>query len=344
MKKHFVLYYFLIGLLSFFSISCYFKDGTFKKTRTMMGTVIEVSVIDNDGKKAGEAIEEVFNEIKRIEKLMSYFDDESEVSKINKLADSLEVEIREETFLLIKKSLEISRRTNGAFDITVAPLLDLWGFGKGAEKVPGEQDIKNALNLVNYKNIKLNDKNKAIMFLKKGMKINLGGIVKGYALKKCKEKLEYKKINKAIINIGGDIAIIGKLTDRKWRIGIRHPREQDNLIGVLEIDSGIVLTSGDYMRHFMVNGKQYHHIMNTVKGYPAEECAGVTLLLDDSLNPVDLPSLAVFVLGSKNGMNLIKKNSGADGIIITSKGRMLVSKGLETKDDINEKNPVFVKK
>ncbi|MCX5713419.1 MAG: FAD:protein FMN transferase, partial [Candidatus Omnitrophica bacterium] len=230
----------------------------YKDTRVLMGTFVEV--ISPDKRASSIA----FDEIKRIEDLLSKYKPASEVSQLNVKG---ELRVSPETFFIIKRSKEFSLASGGAFDITIAPLVDLWGFTDKKFKIPQDAQIKESLKLVGSEKIILNERDNVVKFSFPGMKIDLGGIAKGYALDCAAHKLRKQGIKSCLINAGGQIYCLGDKFGTPWKIGIRDPRTR-NLTGSMELKNRSVSTSGDYEQFFIKDGARYAHILNPKTGKP----------------------------------------------------------------------------
>lgn len=269
----------------------------YKDNRLMLGTFVEV--ISSDPRSAGIA----FAEIKRIEGLLSKYKPESEISRLNKTG-YLKASI--ETFYIIKKSKEFWQVSDGAFDITVAPLVDLWGFTDKKFVLPKEEDIKTALRLVGSDKIILNESNNVIKFKLSGMKIDLGAIAKGYAVDCAVEKLRQAGIKSCLINAGGQIYALGDKAGSPWRIAGERP-DKKGLSEIFALKDLAVATSGNYEQCFTKSGKVYGHILNPKTGYPADtDIASVSVIADDGLTADALAS-AIFILGIERGEKLAKE-------------------------------------
>lgn len=316
---------FVVGrlLISFILISgCAKKPETaMYDARVMLGTVIEIKVIDADPQKAKKALEDSFNEISRIEKLMSHFNPNSALSQLNRQGYSEDKEL----CALMAKAIEISKFTDGGFDVTVGPLINLWDFKAKVPRVPSPQQVKQAQANTGYKNINI-DSNKNRIVIKKGIDIDLGGIAKGYAVDQAIDVLEKEGIRTALVNAGGDIRAIG---NKDWYIGLKDPRSEGILAGI-KVKNKAVVTSGDYERYFMKNGKRYHHILNPRTGYPAEECQSVTIIAPTATAAVALAK-GIFVAGPEKGLAMITSWPGCEVIIIDAQGSLHVSGGLAKK-------------
>jgi len=265
--------------------------------RMLMATFWEVVSAD---KKAGPI---VFSEVSRIEQLLSKYIETSEISRLNRLG---RLKVSPDTFYIIKKSKEFWQLSNGSFDITVSPLVDLWGFKNQEYVVPGDRKIKAALKLIGSDKIILREKDHEVEFKLPGMKIDLGGIAKGYALDQAVKKLKENKINNCLINAGGQVYALGENAGLAWKIGIKRARGAD-LSGRLEIKNQSVSTSGDYEQFFSKKGKRYSHIIDPKTGYPA--CSGVISVTVVAPSGIDADALstAAFVLGKRGAEELAKK-------------------------------------
>jgi len=291
-----------------FLCGCQNKE-LYKESRVMMGTFVEVTSPD----KEAPAI--VFNEIKRIEDLLSKYKANSEISRLNKIG---KLKVSPDTFYIIKKSKEFWQASNGAFDITVAPLIDLWGFTDKNYFVPNDRKIKNVISLIGTNKIILNDKDNMIEFSVSGMKIDLGGIAKGYALDCAVAKLKEKGINSCLINAGGQIYCLGDKFGKPWKIAVRDPR-REKFSGYLELKDKAVATSGDYEQYFMKNNKRYSHIIDPKTGYPADSgVISVTVIAPDGLT-ADALATSIFVLGKEKGEMLAKKFPATEVKIIETR-------------------------
>ena len=268
----------------------------YKDTRVALGTYIEVTSPDKQAAKI------VFDEINRIEGLLSKYKPKSEVSRLNKLGL---LKVSPETFYVIKKSKEFSRASNDAFDITVAPLMDLWGFTDKHYNVPTEAQIEKTLKLVGSDKIILHEEDNVIEFSSPGMKIDLGGLAKGYALDCAVKKLRENNIKSCLI-AGGQVYALGDKFGLPWKVAIKGARKQSPS-GFLELIDQSVATSGDYEQYFIKNGKRYSHIINPKTGSPADSgIASVTVIAPDSLT-ADALATAIFILGKDNGESLAGK-------------------------------------
>ncbi len=258
-----------------------------------------------EGKNSRECITEIKEEIKNLESLFSVTDKSSEISKINAFN---QVSVSKTTSDIISRSLQISEMTDGYFDITVYPILELWGFTKDSYKIPSDTEISSVLKSVNYKNVNVSNQN--IGF--EG-KIDLGGIAKGYTCDKIFEILNKHSIDEAIISLGGNILIKGDIKN----VGIQHPLSSEEVICTLKEQNTSIVTSGGYQRFFEKDGKVYHHIIDPKTGYPANNgIISATIICKDS-TLADAISTAVYVMGIEKAIQLWRSENNFDMILIT---------------------------
>ena len=297
-----------------------------KAERAIMGTAIHVELWHTNKNIAEKNIQRVFNEMHRIDTLMSPYKKDSEISLINQQAALHPIKISTELFDLIQHSLEISKLSKGAFDITFASVGHFYDYRNKIK--PTEIELAANLKKINYKNIKLNKNNKTILFTKTGTKIDLGGIAKGHAVDNAIKILQQHGISQAMVSAGGDTRIIGDKGGRPWYVGIRHPRDKTKSAVILPLSQTAISTSGDYERYFIKNNIRHHHIIKPSTGDSARELRSVSILGPDSTT-IDALSTTVFILGLKKGMKLISSLPDIEAIIIDNNGRLHYSTGLK---------------
>ncbi len=298
-----------------------------------MGTVVEVILIAKDRGEAEKAALRAFQEIRRIERLMSPWIEGGEVFQINHFSGRRWVSVSPETLYVIKKSLEVSERSNGGFDITLGPLIKLWQKARGDGYPPSEEELQRGLDLVGFRNILINPEGK-ILLKKEGMSIDLGGIAKGYAVDRAFEVLKGMGFKNLVVNAGGDLRVGGKKFGQPWLIGIQDPRNSEKIIAVISLGEGAIATSGDYEKYFIYGGKRYHHILNPQSGLPAEGCRSVTVLTGEGIL-ADAMATAVFVLGPEKGFSLCQTTPEIDCLIIDREGRAKITPGLKERISFN---------
>lgn len=297
------------------------------RSEFLMDTFVSIRAV---GPNPEQAIQAAFDEIERIESLMSRHIPDSDISRINEAAGGEPVKVSEETFYVIEKALECASLTEGAFDITIGPLMDVWNFGLPDPAVPDTEEIEQACSLIGWELLELDSENRTVRLPIQGMSIDLGGVAKGYAACEGARVLREHGVSHALIDAGGNIVTVGSRPDGKpWQIGIRDPRGEsieDTIGPTLSVVNQAVATSGDYERFFIHDGKRYHHILNPETGMPVETVRSVTVIAEDSLY-ADMLSTAVFVLGPDEGVRFIETQDGVSAMIVTDDGSMVSSKG-----------------
>ncbi len=331
-----------IGIYTVIEKNNKLKDGAItEKTGFLLGTVIQIKLIEPQPE---ELFNGAFSLIQDIENKMSINIEDSEVIRINENAGKSYVQVSPETYYVIERGKHYSELSNGRFDISIGPLVNLWGIGSENAKVPTQNEIEAALSKIDYKDILLNESDKSVMLAKEGMIIDLGGIAKGYAADVIADYLKSKNINNAIIDLGGNVLALGGngKTDR-WNIGIQDPFEVRNeYIGILGIKDKTVVTSGVYERFFTENGKRYHHILDPFAGFPVENSLmSVSIVADKSIDGDGL-STTVFALGLEEGAKLIEKLDGIEAIFVDKDKNVYATKGL--KDSLKITNDKFTEK
>lgn len=314
---------FIVALLS--ACSNNFESTT--STDFMMGTLVKVKVYGADSKKVTE---EVIAEIKHLENMMSTSIKDSDISKINKNAGQQAVRVSKDTFTVIKKAQKFARLTDGLFDPSIGPLVNIWGIGTSEEKIPTKNEINKILPLVNYKNIILDNDKMTVYLTKPDMKIDVGGIAKGYAADKAVSILKKHNIKHAFIDIGGNVMVHGKKPDNSlWSIGIQNPRGNRNeIMAVVKLASKTVVTSGDYERYFIKNNKRYHHILNPKTGYPTSNNIISATVIDESSLIADALATSILLLGEKKGLKLAEQLD-CDAMLITNKKELFMTDGMK---------------
>ncbi|WP_300278401.1 FAD:protein FMN transferase [Peptacetobacter sp.] len=318
------------------------KDSEFSKTNYYLGTVNTVTIYGKNQKDAEKILSGCDKVVQNIDNLMSTEIPGSDVSKINKNAGIKPTIVSEETYEVIKDAIYYSKLSGGNFDVTIGPISNLWSIGKKDARVPEKSEIDNLLSLVDYKNIEMkkeiikSDTNndgikestdtKYTVFLKnKNMKIDLGAIAKGYAADTVSSYLRLSDVDRAIINLGGNIKTIGNFT-----IGIKNPFENANdSFASIKVNNKSIVTSGVYERFVEKDGKKYHHILSPSNGYPFDNnLLSVTIVSNKSIN-CDALSTSAFALGLEEGKKLIESIDDVDAIFVTKDKKIYLTKGFD---------------
>ncbi|HTJ81499.1 MAG TPA: FAD:protein FMN transferase [Polyangiaceae bacterium] len=299
-----------------------------------MGTrVVLVAYTDpkHDVPAIKAAILDAFGEIQRLEKLMSTWVPDSEVSRINDAAGKDAIAVGPETFAVIDESLWISRESGGVFDITFEAMHGLWKFDEGHEdRIPPKDAILKAKKLIDYRQVELDARAHTVKIKKPGMRINLGGIAKGFAVDAASKKLEAHGLDSYFVQAGGDLFVRGKKPDgSRYRVGIRDPRGKGDgdYFAIMEVEDHAFSTAGDYERAFVKNGKRYHHIIDPRSGYPATASRSVTVWAPNAF-VADAIDDAVFILGPKDGAALAEKIDGVGVVVVDKDNKVTISKNL----------------
>ena len=301
----------------------------------IMGTTIRVEIWHADASIRQQGIDKVLAEMDRVNRLMSPYIEHSQLSKINKYAHDGPVEVDRDLFGLIEKSIEVSRLTNGAFDITYASVGHLFNYRK--EIKPTEEEIKEAKKLIDYKNLVLDKNQLSVAFLKPGVKIDLGGIAKGYAVDQSIQHLRDLGIEHALVSAGGDTRLLGDRLGRAWLVGIRDPANTEDVIVMLPLQDEALSTSGDYERFFVEDGEKYHHIIHPSTGNSVSEIRSASILASDSTT-TDALSTSIFVMGASKGLELLNSLEGVEGVIVDQYGKLYYSTGLEKEKTSTNSN------
>jgi thiamine biosynthesis lipoprotein len=298
----------------------------------LMGTVVSVTVLTPDEEAGRAAIEAAFDEIARVEALTTSYADDSELSVLNSIEEGYADEpVGPEVAQIVARSLEIARESEGAFDITVAPLMALWPLSSEDFTVPNESAVREALRSVDWEAVQVDTATRTMTALP-GTAIDLDAVAKGYAVDRAVAVLERMGVATGVVDAGGDVGFVGTPPSSDlWRVGIKHPRG-DGLLGVAHMDAGSVATSGDYQRYAVVDDVRYHHILDPATGYPARGVMSVTISAGSCMD-ADALATAVFVLGPERGMALVERMSGVEAVMVTAAGdavgEVLLSSGLE---------------
>jgi thiamine biosynthesis lipoprotein len=291
----------------------------------LMGTRVSVELWHDDAVEAEALVLAVLDEYRRIDFLMSTYRPDSEISRVNSEASGRPVHVGSELFGVVERSLELSAASRGAFDISYESVGYLYDFRAHAR--PDKRQIQSGLAAIDYRLIELDRAASTIKFAKNGMRINLGGIAKGYAVARGAELLVSRGVQHALLNAGGDTRVLGDRRGTPWIVGIRNPRSADAVVTRLPLVNEAISTSGDYERFFEEDGRRFHHIINPSTGEPTEGVLSVTVIGPDSTTTDGL-STTLFVLGVEAGMELIESFAEFEAVIVESNGQLHFSSGL----------------
>jgi len=297
----------------------------FQREEAIMGTRVAVELWSEDPELAVRAMEAVVAEMRRTDELMSTYKPESQLSAVNAHAFERPVQVDPEIVDVVARSFDFSRMSNGAFDVTYASVGYLYDYR--AHQRPSEQQVAAALPGVDYRQVEIDRARNTIRFLKQGVRIDLGGIAKGYAVDRSIEILRRLGIEHAMVNAGGDTRLLGDRRGKPWIVGIRDPRNEGRMVTRLPLEDEAISTSGDYERYFEEDGVRYHHILVPSTGQAAREVRSATVIGADA-TLTDGLSTTVFVLGVQRGMELVSRLPGVEAVIVDKDGRIFYSDGL----------------
>ncbi len=309
----------------------------YKRVLKLMGSRYEIVVVADNQKQGNQYIDLAVNEIRRIEKIISSWDPNSETSAINRNAGIKPVKVSRELFDLIKRAKKISEITDGAFDISYASMDKIWHFDGSMKQMPSPEAIKKSVAKVGYHNIILDPKNQTVFLKLKGMKIGFGAIGKGYSADKAKKLLISKGVKAGIINASGDMNTWGTQPNgQKWQIGIINPLHKNTVFATFPLTDEAVVTSGNYEKYVIFNGKRYTHIIDPRTGYPASGIISATVFAP-SAELADALATSIFVMGTKIGIDRINQLPGIECVIVDDQDKIHTSKGIHIKKYLTKK-------
>ncbi len=303
------------------------KDAEpYRKTRLVLDTYVTIAA-DADEPAAKKAVKMAFERMKEIDDKLNRYSPKSEISKVNREAPK-PVKVSSDTLKSVKMGLYYSKISKGSFDITVGPLVSLFDFNK--KIVPVRKEVKKAKELVDYRFVKIDEKKSTIALSKKGMILDVGAIAKGLAADEAFKVLKKQGVKGGLIDTGSSALAFSSKEGRKWRVGLRHPR-QEEVLTVFDVRNKNISTSGDYQQFFVKNGRRYHHIIDPLTGYPAGGLASVTVISEKSAAQSDIISTAVFAMGKERGLDFVKSLKSTDVVMITTGGRVITTKNVPSK-------------
>jgi thiamine biosynthesis lipoprotein len=309
-----------------------FGQVTHKKNASLLGSPFEVTVVAKDDVEGAYFCEMAITEVKRIENLISDWIPETQLSKVNQNAGIEAVKVDEEVFNLVNRALQISKLTDGAFDISYASMDKIWKFDGSMKEMPSKSAIEQSVARVGYQNVILDEKKQTIFLKNKGMKLGLGGIGQGYIADKIKELLIEKGCSSGIVNVSGDINTWGmQLDGTPWTVGIVNPMNKQKVFATFPLIDSAVETSGSYEKYVTFNGKRYSHIIDPRTGYPATGIVSVSVFAKKT-ELADALATAIFVMGKEVGLNRINQLPGIECIIVDDKGEVFTSKNIDIKN------------
>lgn len=301
-----------------------------KRTQMQMGTLVSITAVAPTAEGAQAAVTAGFAEIKRLERLLSTWRADSELSTVNQAAGHHPVRVSPDTMEVVARSLDMARLTEGGFNIAVGPAVDAWSVTE-RQRVPSAEELRALHDVVDWRRVEIDRAAQTIFLPAQGMRLDVGGIGKGFAADKAVEVLRTSGAQAGVVALSGDIKTFGDLPGMQgFPVGIRHPRQEDALVTRLDLRNEAISTAGDYERFFEQDGVRYHHILDPVTLEPARLCQSVTVIAPEG-TVADGLDTGIFVLGPERGMALVERLPGVDVIIIDADGRMTVSPGLRAR-------------
>lgn len=318
-------------LMAVFPVACAADEEKVTGELFAMDTIMTLTAY---GQNAEAGIKAAEDEIHRLDALLSTGSEESEVSEINRRSAEGKlktVTLSEDSSALMEESLQLYEDTDGAFDITVYPLMQLWGFTSGNYHVPTEEELREVMRKVGADGISYDEETREAAFSKKGMEIDFGGIAKGYTSSRIMDVFRDAGVTSALVSLGGNVQVLGTKPEGKlWKIGIQNPAGDGTFLGILETADEAVITSGGYERFFEENGTVYHHILDAATGRPARSgLASVTIVSGDGMLADGL-STALFVMGKEKAADYWKAHNGEFQMVLyTEDGKLYATEGLK---------------
>lgn len=297
------------------------------KTTLQFGTVIQLTVFDS---KDEPALEKALAHMKILENELSTSVFSSNISEFNRAKAGEAVALKNHARAVIDRGLYYSELSEGRFDITIEPVVDLWAIGKEGAHIPSDKELAEALSHVNYRNIEFDKAAGTLKKNKDGIKIDLGAIAKGYAADEAVRILKEEGVEKALVNLGGNVYALGDKDGEPWKVGIQDPLQSTGaMVGIVDVKNTAVITSGVYERYFEEDGVRYHHILDPKSGYPINnELLGISIITGSAIDG-DALSTVVYTMGLEKGMAFVENLDGVEAIFVTRDKSIYVSTGAE---------------
>lgn len=294
-----------------------------RASRQLLGTRVDLVVQGSHAGDSTVAIDAALAEMGRLERMMSRYRADSQVSALNRAAGRNEVEVAPELMAVLKQARQVAALSQGRFDITVG-VFQGWDFTPGQTRIASEPELARQSALVNYRDLQLDEQKLQARLLRSDMKVDLGGIAKLPILQAGMDQLRRHGISNAMINGGGDVLTMGQLQGQDWRVGLRDPRAPERVIGIIRLSDGVIASSGDYERAFVHNGQRYHHVLDPRTGKPTQGVRGVAMVAR-SIEAVNGLGTAVMVAGNQAGRQLLESQAGVDSLIVAADSQLWMS-------------------
>jgi FAD:protein FMN transferase len=301
---------------------------TMRRAQMLMGTLVMVTAVGGDEPTAQRAAADALKEIRRLEERLSTWMATSELSQVNAAAGREPVKISRDTLEVLTRSLEVARLTDGGFNIAVGPAVQAWSVTERSD-IPSREQLARLLPLVDLTALELDDAKETAFLKRAGMRVDVGGIGKGFAADRAVEAMRAAGATAGVVALSGDIKTFGPMPDgTAFLFGIQHPRKESALLATIELHDEAISTAGDYERFFERNGVRYHHILDPRTLQPARECQSVTVIAKEGVMADGLDT-GIFVMGPQRGMELVERLPDVEAVIVDRDGHILVSSGLQ---------------
>ena len=312
------------------SLSVQSEPIVVKRTQMQMGTLVSITVVASNKEIAQAAATAGFAEIRRLEELLSTWISTSELSRVNTSAGVMPVSVSPETMTVVQGAIRIAEMTDGGFNIAIGPAIEAWSVIDG-QRIPTESELDALRPLVDLQAVHADARKQTIFLEKAGMRIDVGGIGKGYAADQAVEALRRAGASAGVVALSGDIKTFGQLPGgKKFPVGIQHPRKEGEVLAFIDLENEAISTAGDYERYFERDGVRYHHILDPKTLQPARRCQSVTVIAREGMLADGLDT-GIFVMGVESGMRLVEAVPGVEAIIVDHEGVVHVSSGLRDR-------------
>ncbi|HBH12118.1 MAG TPA: thiamine biosynthesis protein ApbE [Clostridiales bacterium] len=339
MKKNILKYVIFVIMLSIVVSGCSVKVNESTENKTDQDLKISknsfslntFNTITLYGTDDDSYFESIYGEVTRLENKLSVHISGSEVAMICDNAGLRPVKVSQETFEVIEKSIEYAVLSEGLFDITIEPLVSLWSIGTDNFRLPEQSEINDAMELIDFKKIVLDDENSTVYLTEKNMSIDLGAIAKGYIADKVAKKIIELGLDSAIINFGGNVVLLGEKPDGSaFQVGIQEPDEtRGGIVGTVTARNISLVTSGDYERYSVQDNTRYHHILDPFTGYPTDNNIKAVSIIANQSFDADALSTTVLLQGLEKGLAMIESLEGVEAIFITKEHEIYLSEGIK---------------
>jgi FAD:protein FMN transferase len=312
------------------SLSTRSEPVVVKRAQMHMGTLVTITAVAKNEAVAQAAANAGFAEIHRLEELLSTWIPASELSRVNTSAGVMAVSVSPETMAVVQGAIQVAEMTDGGFNIAIGPAVDAWNVIEN-RRIPTEPELKALRPLLDLKDVHADVQGQTIYLEKAGMRIDVGGIGKGYAADRAVMAMKRAGAFAGVIALSGDIKTFGQLPGgRKFAVGIQHPRKEGEVLAFIDLEDEAISTAGDYERFFERDGVRYHHILDPKTLQPARSCQAVTVIAREGIWADGLDT-GIFVMGPERGMALVEALPDVEAIIVDHEGHVHVSSGLRNR-------------